>query len=158
VVELGAGAGQIGLLAVSLEPRRLVCVDSSSAACELASRNAAAAGLGDLVEVREGGLEEVLGTEERFALVIADPPWVPTAEVGRHPDDPPPAIDGGEDGLDVARICLRVAERHLLPDGSVLLQLGTDDQARRLAAEWPALALVEVRVGEGGVVARFTAA
>lgn len=152
VLELCAGAGQIGLLAISLQPRPLVCVDSSTSACELARNNADAAGLADLVDVREGDLEEVLRADERFAVVIADPPWVRSADVGRFPEDPPPSIDGGPDGLDGARACLRVAVRHLLPGGAVVLQLGDRGQAEALAAEAGTLQMAGVRDGARGVL------
>jgi len=155
VLELCSGAGHIGLLAVALEPRPLVCVDVSPVACGYARRNAAAAGLAPLVDVRQGRLEESLGTDERFAVVIADPPWVPSAETARYPDDPLLAIDGGADGLAVARTCLGVAAAHLLPGGDLVLQLGTSDQATGLAGESAVLRLVEVRDGERGVLARF---
>lgn len=153
-LELCCGAGQIGLLAVALEPRRLVCVDISTVACAYARRNAAAAGLGSLVEVREGRAEDVLDPAERFGVVIVDPPWVPSDETGRFPADPLLAIDGGPDGLDVARGCLEVAAGHLLRRGEVLIQLGTEEQAGRLA-EASELSLREVRRGERGVVARL---
>ena len=117
MLELCAGAGHIGLLAVALTGRPLVCVDLNPVACDFARHNAAAAGLAHLVEVREGRLEEAVGADERFAVVIADPPWVPRAETGRFPEDPLIAIDGGDDGLDVARACVAVADRHLLPGG-----------------------------------------
>jgi methylase of polypeptide subunit release factors len=152
VLELCAGAGQIGLLTVSLRPRALVCVDSSARACAHARRNAAAAGLADLVEVRQQRLEDAAGPGERFALVLADPPWVPSAEIGRFPDDPPQAIDGGPDGLDLARTCLRVAAGHLLPGAPVLLQLGGRAQVPALAAARTGLRVEEVRDGEGGVL------
>jgi methylase of polypeptide subunit release factors len=155
VLELCAGAGQIGLLAVALAPRPLVCVDLSPVACYYARRNARAAGLGDLVEVRQGRLEEVLDPAERFAVVMADPPWVPSEDTDRFPEDPLVAIDGGRDGLDAARACLRVAERHLLPGGDVILQVGTRAQVERLAGEIDALVVREVRDGERGVLVRL---
>lgn len=132
VLELCAGAGQIGLAAVTTVPRRLVCVDTDSAACEYARRNAETAGLADRVEVREGDVAAVLRPDERFAVIIADPPYVPTDEVSSHPDDPPSAIDGGPDGLAVTRRCLLAVEHHLLPGGSALLQLRSDDQVNRV--------------------------
>lgn len=135
VLELCAGAGQIGLLAISHEPRPLVSVDLNPVACDYARANAERAGLSDLVEVREGPMDEVLEPDERFALVIADPPWVPSAETGRFPADPLLAIDGGADGLDLARRCWLIADRHLLPGGHAVLQLGTVAQARRLARD-----------------------
>lgn len=159
VLELCSGAGHIGLLAVLASPRQLVCVDTSSVACDYARANAAAAGIADRVEVREGRLEEALGDDERFPVVVADPPWVPREETGRFPEDPLTAIDGGADGLDVARACLAVIDRHLAAGGSAVLQLGTTAQVDALKAE-PCLAegrlaVVEVREEERGVLARI---
>lgn len=154
VLELCAGVGHIGLLAIATQPRPLVCVDVSPLACDLALRNAKANGLDHLVDVRQGSLEAVLEPGERFALVIADPPWVRSDETGEHPDDPVDAIDGGEDGLDIARECLAVATRHLVDGGCVLLQLGSREQVETVADESD-LRLVEVREEEGGVLARL---
>ena len=131
LLELCAGAGQIGLLTLALTAptaHRLVAVDVNPAACAFARRNAEAVGLAEQVEVREGPMDEVLDAGERFALVIADPPWVERARVPLYPEDPAIAIDGGADGLDLAFGCLRLAENHLLEGGSLLLQLGTRDQ------------------------------
>ncbi len=159
VLELCAGAGQIGLLAVAISGRRLVCVDANGVACDYARANAVTAGLADWVEVREARLEDALADDERFPVVIADPPWVPREETGRYPEDPLSAIDGGDDGLEVARACLRVIDAHLSPGGSAVLQLGTRAQADILRRE-PCftegrLAMVEVRQEERGVLARI---
>ena len=132
VLELFCGAGHIGLLAVLDSRRRLVAVDLDPVACEYARLNAAAAGLADVVEVRNAPLETALGADEQFPVVIADPPWVPTAWIGRYPEDPVVAIDGGTDGLALARSSLEVARSHLAPGGVMLLQLGTLEQAEAL--------------------------
>ena len=149
VLELCTGAGHIGLLAVVGNDRRLVAVDADPVACGYARRNAAAAGLADRVEVRHAPLEGALGADEVFPLVIADPPWVPSDRTTDHPEDPVFAIDGGDDGLSVARRCLDVAARHLLPAGAMLLQLGNADQVTdleaTLAVEHPSLVVEEVR-------------
>jgi release factor glutamine methyltransferase len=154
VLELCSGAGQIGLLAVADSQRRLLCVDLSAIACHYARRNARVAGMVERVEVREGPMDSVLREDERFALIIADPPWVRRDEVGRHPDDPLVAIDGGDDGLDLARLCLLVARRHLTPGGMVVLQVGSTDQVRRLRGDLAdaGLTLLEVRERERGVL------
>jgi release factor glutamine methyltransferase len=158
VLELCTGAGHIGLLAVALEPRPLVAVDLDPVACHYARTNAEASGLSSLVEVREAALEEALAPDERFAVVIADPPWVPRESVDRYPEDPTLAIDGGPDGLDLARSCLRVAARHLVPGGPVLLQVGDREQAEALAGELEplgGLVLREVRCYPRGTLIRF---
>ena len=45
VLEVCSGAGHIGLLAVTLAPRSLVCVDADATACSYLRRNAAHAGI-----------------------------------------------------------------------------------------------------------------
>ena len=158
VLELCTGAGHIGLLAVLHNDRRLVAVDANPVACDYARRNAAAAGLSDRVEVREARLEEALEPDELFPAIVADPPWVPSDRTADFPEDPLLAIDGGADGLTVARLCLQVARAHLLPSGAMLLQLGSVAQATALqdfldGAGWP-LAVSEVRQpAPNGVVA-----
>lgn len=157
VLELCAGAGQIGLLAVTGSTRPLVCVDVDPAACEWARHNAGQAGLADRVEVREGPMEEALRDSERFALVVADPPWVRRDEVERYPEDPVVAIDGGEDGMDLAWACVDVAQTHLLRGGTLLLQLGTVAQvdALRERLRDDDLVVTEVRWCERGVLVRL---
>jgi release factor glutamine methyltransferase len=163
VLELCAGVGHIGQLAL-LEadrrdgghrrtPRALVQVDEDATVCRLAERNAEGAGLAERVVVRRGVAEDALRRDERFVLVIADPPWVPTDRVGDHPDDPPAAIDGGPDGLDVVRSLLPVVERHLHPSGAALLQVGGLDQVdavrELLGSTGSALRVADVREAPG---------
>lgn len=159
VLELCAGAGHIGLLAVATSGRRLVCVDANPVACDFARANAVAAGMADRVEVREGRLETALAPDEQFPVVIADPPWVPRDQTSQFPEDPLTAIDGGSDGLDVARACLSVIAAHLAPGGSAVLQLGTHSQADVLRSEAcftdGGLVMTEVRQQERGVLVRL---
>jgi len=155
VLELCCGAGQVGLLAVLGSGRALVCVDAEPAACAYTVDNAATAGLGGRVDVRLGRLDEALQPGERFPIIIADPPWVRREETGRFPEDSLLAIDGGFDGLDVARACLAVIAGHLAPGGSALLQVGMLAQAEAVRAE---LAIAEVRELRGGVLVRIETA
>ncbi|HET8959461.1 class I SAM-dependent methyltransferase [Nocardioides sp.] len=161
VLELCSGAGHIGLLTVALVPRDLVMVDVDPHACELARRNATANQLLASVDVRQGDLQDVIRADEGFVGVIADPPWVPSAGIDRFPEDPELAIDGGEDGLAVAWSCLEVMDRHLAPGGWGILQLGTEEQAERVAARCAArglgLELLETRVYDRGVLVRLAA-
>ncbi len=156
ILELCAGVGHIGLLAASLAQATLVCVDIDPHACELARLNADAAQMRDHVEVRCLPLEESLVEGETFDVVVADPPWVPREEVSMFPEDPLLAIDGGPDGLDLARACLTTAGRALRGGGTMLVQLGTEAQADRLRDEaGEAWLSAEVRRGARGVVLRL---
>jgi release factor glutamine methyltransferase len=113
--------------------------------------------MADRVEVREAPLTEAVADGEEFVLVIADPPWVLRGDLGHFPEDPEHAIDGGTDGLDVARQCVQVIGLHLAEGGTALLQLGSEDQAEQLRPEISraGLATREVRRYDGGVVARL---
>lgn len=155
VLELCAGAGQIGLLAVTLSPRSLVCVDADVTACAYLRRNAANAGI--RVDVREGRMDEVLHAGERFAVVIADPPWVASEEIAGYPTDPPSAIDGGADGLDLVRACLAVIDGHLVDGGHALLQTGPDQPGAipALVSAYARLSVREVRREERGALVRI---
>ena len=159
VLELCSGAGQIGLSLAVRSTRRLVCVDASAAAASYTAYNAAAAGLSDRVEIRLEQLSDGLGEDERFPLILADPPWVRRDQTHRFPDDPVSAIDGGHDGLDLARACVLVIGRHLCAAGAALLQVGSTDQVVALAPdlERAGLEVVETRVfDERGVLAHLS--
>ncbi len=159
LLELCCGAGQIGLATIAAVRRRLVCVDVDPIACEYTRLNADLAGLGGLLEVRIGPLQDRLQPEERFAGVIADPPWVPHDEVGMFPEDPVTAIDGGPDGLDLARACIGIAADHLVSGGFAVLQVGTRLQVERLESELETydqrLYVEEIREFERGVLVRL---
>lgn len=157
VLELCAGAGHIGLLAARLTGRDLVQVDLDPVALAYAERNAAAAGV--RTETRCADVAAAVGADERYGVVVADPPWVPSAEVGRFPDDPVRAIDGGEDGGALADACLRVGAAHLAPGGHLVLQVGTQQQLGRLVRTHcsGSLRFAGSRVFPRGVLGRFVA-
>ncbi|MDE0775833.1 MAG: class I SAM-dependent methyltransferase [Nocardioides sp.] len=160
LLELCAGAGHIGLLAAHLSGASVVCVDVDPDACDFARANAAAAGLADRVTVRCVPLERCVAPDETpFDVVIADPPWVPRSDLGRFPEDPELAIDGGDDGLDVARACLEHARGAVRRGAGMLLQLGSADQADRLVREAGDLGWLagELRQGDRGVVLHLVA-
>ncbi|MDQ4091161.1 MAG: methyltransferase [Actinomycetota bacterium] len=150
MLEVGAGAGHIGLAAVALTGAPLVQVDRDPAACRWAGFNTVGNGLSHLVEQRCGTAGEVLGEHERFTVVIADPPYVPSVDVSLYPEDPLGAIDGGADGLAMVRSFLVDVEDHVPPGGSVILQVRGPAQVELLTG-WlahpsaPQLALSEAR-------------
>ncbi|HWJ11095.1 MAG TPA: methyltransferase [Nocardioides sp.] len=156
VLELCSGTGQIGLLAVRGTDRRLVCVEVDPVACEFAVENAAAAGRASRVDVLNLPLA-AFAAGQLFPVIVADPPTVRTEHLGCFPLDPAGAIDGGEDGLVVARECLRVIDDHLHPEGAALLQLGSVAQTATLADELPdGLVAGEVRAEPGhGLVVKL---
>ena len=112
ILELHCGAGHIGQATAAWSGRTIVQIDDDLAACEWARRNAAANGVD--ADVRHTAIES-LPADAAYALVLADPPYVPTDDVHRFDDDPRHAIDGGPDGLDGLRACLPVAAGAVRP-------------------------------------------
>jgi release factor glutamine methyltransferase len=129
ILELCAGAGHIGLAAAVLADRDLVQVEADPIAADYARFNAGRAGWAERAEIRTARLQDALRAAETFPVIIADPPYLPTAAVARWPEDPIAAIDGGADGLDLVKACLAVAAEHLTASGSLLLQVGGPAQA-----------------------------
>lgn len=148
VLELCSGAGHIGLSLGLLVPQELVLVDIDPHACAFASANARSAGIWHRVEIRTSPVEAALQEGETFAVILADPPWVRSAETGRFPEDPLLAIDGGDDGMALARVCLDVIDRHLETDGAAILQLGTLSQALLLQNHLVQNSHLDLVVGE----------
>lgn len=162
ILEVGCGAGHIGLAAVALTGAPLVQVDRDPVACRWAGVNAAANGYGDRVEQRCGTAGEVLADSELFSVVIADPPYVPSADVGLYPEDPLGAIDGGSDGLGMVRSFVVDVADHLRPAGSIILQVRGPGQVELLSG-WlahpssPGLVVAEARsYGEHRSLARLS--
>ena len=129
IVELCAGVGHIGLAAAVLTGRSLILVEADPVAAGFAVRNAATLGLADRVEMRAERLETAARPEESWPIILADPPYIPSGDIGRFPEDPQHAIDGGEDGLDLVRSCLAFAGRHLMPGCPLILQVAGPAQA-----------------------------
>ncbi len=158
MLEVCSGVGHIGLVAAHRSGRRLVQVDRDPRACAFARLNARQARMTDDVDVRCTDIDDVARGQERFPLVIADPPYIASDQVGRFPADPLDAIDGGADGLDLARACLRLFRSVLVGSGRGLLQLGGMDQVEAMAREaGPDLELIEHRsAGPTRAVALFS--
>jgi len=148
MLELCAGAGHIGLAAAVLADWDLVQVELDPVAAAYAAANARRAGWGERVRVRNVSLREALEPGERFALIVADPPYLASAATARWPEDPLLAIDGGPDGLTVVRDCLQIAAQHLDEAGTMVLQVAGPAQVEAMAEALGATGLraVEQRV------------
>jgi release factor glutamine methyltransferase len=137
VADLGTGSGAIALaLAHERASARVVAVDASAAALEVARGNARALGIGN-VEFREGDWFAPLAGE-RFDLVASNPPYIALGDPHladlRH--EPALALSSGADGLDAIRTIVADASAHLVPGGWLLLEHGLEqgDAVRALLA------------------------
>jgi release factor glutamine methyltransferase len=127
--DLCTGCGAIAAhLAAVVPDATVVAVDIDPAAVACARANG--------VDARRAQLDELDGDHD-FDVVTAVPPYVPAAELRLLAADvqryePRAALDGGADGLDLARRVVAAAARLLAPGGWLLLELGAE-QDRELA-------------------------
>ncbi|WP_091380232.1 peptide chain release factor N(5)-glutamine methyltransferase [Geodermatophilus sp. DSM 45219] len=142
VVDLGSGSGAIALSLAHEHPgARVTAVEHDPAAIEWTKANAATrAAAGDTpVEVLSGDMTDpglLPELDGGVDLVVSNPPYVPDGatvprEVADH--DPPLALWGGPDGLDVVRGLLRTAARLLRPGGGLAIE-HADQQGSALPA------------------------
>lgn len=144
IVDVGTGCGAVAIaLARALPRAHLLATDCSAGALEVARVNAVRCGVDTRVTWGQGdGLAPlaVRGLEGTVDAVVSNPPYIPTAEMLRLPEDvrdhePRDALDGGWDGLAVHRALLRGAPRYLRSGGVLAVEVAaTGDQARAVAA------------------------
>jgi len=126
--ELCTGSGCVACALAEERPEALVdATDLSPGAVTVARENAARLGLAARVTVYEGDLDGPLPAGRRYAALVGNPPYVPTAELASLPPEvqaePRLALDGGPDGLDPIRRILALAPDRLLPGGVLALEL-----------------------------------
>jgi release factor glutamine methyltransferase len=160
VLDLGTGSGAIALAIKRHRPQaRVVAVEASAAALEVAKRNGVRLGLD--VELRHGRWFEPL-TDQTFDLIVSNPPYVAAGDphLAALGFEPAAALVSGADGLDAIRQIARGARRHLQRGAWLLVEhgQGQDAPVRHLLIEggldsvatWPDLAgIPRVTGGKG---------
>lgn len=155
VVDLCCGNGALGgAVALALRDAGgevvLHASDVDAAATACAAANLAPLGgvvhAGDLYAALPGSLQG--GVD----ILLCHAPYVPTAAIALMPPEarehePLVALDGGSDGLDVLRRVIADAWSWLAPGGSLLFEVGDDEQLATVATHLTAVGL-GLRVAE----------
>lgn len=137
-VDVGTGTGAIACALAAAVPRlEVLAVERSVGALALAATNISTLGLGGRVRLVAGDLLEPLaGLAGAVDLVVSNPPYIPTGELGGLPTEvrdwePREALDGGPDGMAVHRRLIAESRRFLRPGGWLLMEIG-ERQGREL--------------------------
>ena len=139
VLDLGTGSGAIALaIAQEWPAAALTATDASAQALEVARANAAALGLDPRVAFAQGDWFGAVGADERFEVVVSNPPYIARSEAAALPADvrdwePHAALFADDEGLADARAILEDAPRHLVAGGLLALELG-ESQVHEVAA------------------------
>jgi release factor glutamine methyltransferase len=124
-LDLGTGSGAIALALKAQRPQLQVhALDQSEGALAVARKNAEQLGL----EVYFGQGSWLDGVQERYQLIVANPPYIADADPHlaalRH--EPLQALTSGADGLSDLRTIVAAAPACLQPGGWLLLEHGYD--------------------------------
>ena len=139
-LDIGTGSGNISIALLKGNAKwRMVSVDVSKEALELARENAAEQGALAGIKFIEADVLNWLNTanpyQKYFSLVISNPPYV-TAEGLKNisvdvQKEPRLALDGGASGLKFYEYIIANVEHVLKPGGWLLFEIG-DDQGKSL--------------------------
>ena len=138
VLDLGTGSGAIAVALASARPdARVWAVDRSSAALEVAARNAAklldARRPGGALTFVAGSWYDTLDPALRFEAIVSNPPYIasgdPHLEQGDLRFEPRGALTDGADGLTALRAIVAGAPARLAPGGVLWMEHGYDQAA-----------------------------
>jgi len=149
VIDAGTGSGCLAVTLVRERPRlRVIAIDASDAAIDVARANAQRLGVGDRIEFRVASWPGALTLDAPADLIVANPPYVPERDrAALAPEvrefEPAAALFAGPDGLDAIRTLVPAAARALAPGGWLVMEIGAGqaEDVAAIVAATPGLAL-----------------
>jgi len=140
LLDMGTGSGAIAVAVAHSRPdAEVTALDLSETALAVARANAA--GNGVRVRFLQSDWFGALGSDERFALIASNPPYIAAGDAHLSQGDlrfePAGAMTDHADGLSALRIIIAGAPGYLLPGAWLLLEHGYDQAGavRALLAE-----------------------
>jgi len=129
IADIGTGSGCIAIaLAVHIPDLKVLASDLSTQVLELARQNAARHCVAERITFLQADLLALPENiqSQPFDLIAANLPYIPHQTLIALPVyqfEPPLALDGGDNGLDLIRCLLTQAPGYLSPQGCLLLEI-----------------------------------
>ena len=138
VADLCSGSGCIAIVLAKRYPQvEVTAVELSGGAVDLLGENVRRHGCQNLSILRGDVLDGSMAEGRAFDLIVANPPYIRTADLKGLPvevlKEPRMALDGGADGLRFYRGIAKIWKQTLAPGGTLLLEVGYD-QAEAVTA------------------------
>ncbi|OGX23436.1 MAG: protein-(glutamine-N5) methyltransferase, release factor-specific [Omnitrophica WOR_2 bacterium RIFCSPHIGHO2_02_FULL_45_21] len=130
ILDIGTGSGCIAVaLAKNLAKARIIAIDISREALEIARQNARLNGAEERIHFIQSDLLSALPHPlSAYDLLISNPPYIRSQDIEHLQKElkyePRIALDGGCSGLDFYRRIIRQAPRLLKKDGLLLMEIG----------------------------------
>jgi release factor glutamine methyltransferase len=131
VLDLGTGSGAIALaIAKNTQNTFVTAIDMSADALKIAQQNAQQLKLSDRVSFLQGSWFEPLKEDDRFDLIVSNPPYIrredPHLTEGDLRFEPIDALTDHHDGLNPYRIIFKESPSFLKPGGQLIVEHGYD--------------------------------
>jgi release factor glutamine methyltransferase len=147
VADVGTGSGCIAVcLAKRIPDLRITATDISSAALEMARRNAIKQDVAMQINFVECDL---LPQDGIFDMVVANLPYIPTEtmeQLAVYGREPSLALDGGVDGLDIIRRLVALGPRRLAPGGLMLLEIEASEGMAAVTLAYDLFSRADIRL------------
>jgi release factor glutamine methyltransferase len=129
IADIGTGSGILAVTAALELPNcRLIAVDKSRAALDIARRNATDHGVEDRIEFVEQDVRAGFPDGAPLDFIISNPPYIKSGEFESLPKDvrdfePKEALIAGDDGLEVIRPLVGSSAEKLKSGGYLLMEI-----------------------------------
>ena len=135
LLDIGVGSGVISVtMANEIKDATVLSMDISEQALEVAQKNAKDLGSNGRIEFRVSNLFDNLKDNEKFDLILSNPPYISDDEyIDLPPEvlaDPKVSLTSGDEGLDAIKEIICTAPIYLKPGGRIMFEIGYNQAER----------------------------